>query len=79
MDEFSALEDNSDMDNVSDASAISSGASPLSSDKRASIYDFIATFEEKKRAKKRTNPEPKKDDNLISFSPLTSFIKEAQI
>ena len=79
MDEFSSLEENSDMDNVSDASAISSGASPLSSDKRASIYDFIATFEEKKRAKKRTKPEPKKDDNLISFSPLTSFIKEAQI
>ena len=77
MDEFSSLEDNSDMDSVSDASAISSGASPLSSDKRASIYDFIATFEEKKRAKKRVKPVPKKDDNLISFSPLTIFIKEA--
>ena len=77
MDEFSSLEDNSDMDSVSDASAISSGASPLSADKRASIYDFIATFEEKKRAKKRVKPVPKKDDNLISFSPLTIFIKEA--
>ena len=77
MDEFSSLEDNSDMGTTSDASAISSGASPLSSDKRASIYDFIATFEEKKKAKKRVKPEPKKDDSIVSFSPLTIFIKEA--
>ena len=79
MDEFSSLEDNSDMGSTSDASAISSGASPLSSDKRASIYDFIATFEEKKKAKKRVKPEPKKDNNVVSFSPLTSFINEAQL
>jgi len=78
MDEFSSLEDNSDMEGMgSESGAVSSGASPLSSDKRASIYDFIATFEEKKRAKKRVKTEPKKDDNLISFSPLTIFIKEA--
>ena len=78
MDEFSSLEDNSDMDGMgSDASAVSSGASPLSADKRASIYDFIATFEEKKRAKKRVKTEPKKDDSIVSFSPLTIFIKEA--
>ena len=56
MDEFSSLEDNSDMDGMgSDAGAVSSGASPLSADKRASIYDFIATFEEKKRAKKKNS------------------------
>jgi len=79
MDEYSTLEENSDMEGMgSESGAISSGASPLSSDKRASIYDFIATFEEKKRAKKRVKTEPKKDDNLISFSPLTTFINEAQ-
>ena len=78
MDEYSSLEDNSDMDGMgSDAGAVSSGASPLSADKRASIYDFIATFEEKKRQKKRVKTEPKKDDNIVSFSPLTIFIKEA--
>ena len=60
MDEFSSLEDNSDMDSVSDESAISSGASPLSADKRASIYDFIATFEEKKRARKELNQNQKR-------------------
>ena len=78
MDEFSSLEDNSDMGTTSDAGAISSGASPLSSDKRASIYDFIATFEEKKKEEKRVKPTPKKDDTIISFSPLTTFINEAQ-
>ena len=78
MDEFSSLEDNSDMDGMgSDAGAVSSGASPLSADKRASIYDFIHTFEEKKRQKKRVKTEPKKDDNIVSFSPLTFYINKA--
>ena len=78
MDEFSSLEENSDMEGMgSDAGAVSSGASPLSADKRASIYDFIHTFEEKKRQKKRVKTEPKKDDSIVSFSPLTIFIKEA--
>ena len=78
MDEYSTLEENSDMEGMgSDAGAVSSGASPLSADKRASIYDFIHTFEEKKRAKKRVKTEPKKDDSIVSFSPLTIFIKEA--
>ena len=78
MDEYSTLEENSDMEGMgSDAGAVSSGASPLSADKRASIYDFIATFEEKKRQKKRVKTEPKKDDSIVSFSPLTIFIKEA--
>jgi len=78
MDEFSSLEDNSDMEGMgSDAAAVSSGASPLSADKRASIYDFIATFEEKKRAKKRVKTEPKKDDSIVSFSPLTFYINKA--
>ena len=78
MDEYSTLEENSDMEGMgSDAGAVSSGASPLSADKRASIYDFIHTFEEKKRQKKRVKTEPKKDDNIVSFSPLTIFIKEA--
>ena len=78
MDEFSSLEDNSDMTQMEgNTGAISSGASPLSADKRASIYDFIATFEEKKRAKKRVKTEPKKDDNIVSFSPLTFYINKA--
>ena len=78
MDEFSSLEDNSDMSQMGgDTGAISSGASPLSNDKRASIYDFIATFEEKKRAKKRVKPTPKKDDTIISLSPLTFYIDRA--
>ena len=78
MDEYSTLEENSDMDGMgTDAGAISSGSSPLSADKRASIYDFIHTFEEKKRQKKRVKTEPKKDDSIVSFSPLTIFIKEA--
>jgi len=78
MDEFSSLEENSDMEGMgSDAGAVSSGASPLSADKRASIYDFIHTFEEKKRQKKRVKTEPKKDDNIVSFSPLTFYINKA--
>ena len=78
MDEFSSLEDNSDMSQMgNDTGAISSGASPLSNDKRASIYDFIATFEEKKRAKKRVKPTPKKDETIISLSPLTFYIDRA--
>ena len=78
MDEFSSLEDNSDMSQMgNETGAISSGASPLSTDKRASIYDFIATFEEKKRAKKRVKPTPKKDDTIISLSPLTFYIDRA--
>ena len=78
MDEYSTLEENSDMEGMgSDAGAVSSGASPLSADKRASIYDFIHTFEEKKRQKKRVKTEPKKDDNIVSFSPLTFYINKA--
>ena len=78
MDEFSSLEDNSDMSQMGgDTGAISAGASPLSNDKRASIYDFIATFEEKKRAKKRVKPTPKKDETIISLSPLTFYIDRA--
>ena len=78
MDEFSSLEDNSDMTQMEgNTGAISSGASPLSNDKRASIYDFIATFEEKKRAKKRVKPAAKKDDTIISLSPLTFYIDRA--
>jgi len=78
MDEFSSLEDNSDMRQMGgDTGAISAGASPLSTDKRASIHEFIATFEEKKRAKKRVKPTPKKDDTIISLSPLTFYIDRA--
>ena len=77
MDEFSSLEDNSDVISMgSDAATVSAAASPLSADKRASIYEFIATFEEKKRAKKRVKPTPKKkDDAIIELSPLTFFMR----
>ena len=77
MDEFSSLEDNSDMNQMgSDAAAASAGASPLSSDKRASIHEFIATFEEKKRAKKRVKPVSKTKDNaLLELSPLTFYMR----
>jgi len=78
MDEFSSLEDSSDMTSLgSDKGAVSAGASPLSSDKRASIHEFIATFEEKKRAKKKVKVVTKKDDTLIALSPLTSYINQA--
>ncbi len=51
MDEFSTLEDNSDMDAMSskESASVTSGASPMTADKRASIYDFIQKrFKQKK-------------------------------
>jgi hypothetical protein len=77
MDEFSSLEDNSDVISMgSEASSVSAAASPLSSDKRASIYDFIFTFEEKKRAKKKVKVVPKKKgEAILELSPLTAFMR----
>ena len=76
MDEFSSLEDNSDMAAMSakESASVVSGASPMTADKRASIYDFIHAFEEKKRAKKK--PKPEVDKNLAKLSPLVEFMEE---
>jgi len=77
MDEFSSLEDNSDMAAMSakESASVVSGASPMTADKRASIYDFIHAFEENKRAKKK--PKPEVDKNLAKLSPLVEFMEEA--
>ena len=78
MDEFSMLEDHSDMGDMDagEKASITSGASTMTVDKRKTIYDFIHAFEEKKRKKKRVKIEPKKDD-IVSFSPLTFYINKA--
>ena len=73
MDEFSSLEDNAEMGDATtgEKGTISAGASPLTIDKRASIYEFIHTFEEKKRKKKKIKADVS-NDNIVSFSPLIS-------
>ena len=78
MEEYSSLEDHVDMGEMgqSETQAVSSGASPLTVDKRASIQEFIFAFEEKKRKKKKVKP-VKEDDNIVSFSPLTIFLERA--
>ena len=78
MEEHSSLEDHVDMGEMSseDSKAVSAGASPLTVDKRVSIQEFIFAFEEKKRKKKKVKPS-KKDDNIVSFSPLTIFLQRA--
>jgi hypothetical protein len=79
MEEHSSLEDHVDMGEMSseDSRAVSAGASPLTTDKRVSIQEFIFAFEEKKRKKKKVKP-AKEDDNIVSFSPLTIFLERAQ-
>jgi len=78
MEEYSSLEDHVDMGEMgqSETQAVSSGATPLTTDKRASIQEFIQAFEEKKRKKKKPKP-AKKDDKVVSFSPLTFYIDRA--
>ena len=78
MEEYSSLEDHVDMGEMgqSETQAVSSGASPLTVDKRVSIQEFIFAFEEKKRKKKKPKP-VKKDDDVVSFSPLTFYIDRA--
>ena len=78
MEEYSSLEDHVDMGEMSseDSMAVSAGASPLTADKRVSIQEFIFAFEEKKRKKKKPKP-VKKDDDVVSFSPLTFYIDRA--
>ena len=76
MEEHSSLEDHVDMGEMehSETQSVSSGASPLTADKRVSIQEFIHAFEEKKRKKKKVK---KEDDNIVSFSPLTIFLEKA--
>ena len=73
MDEFSSLEENSDMEamGAKESASVTSGASPMTADKRASIYDFIHAFEEKKKSK------PEVDNTLAKLSPLVEFMEEA--
>jgi len=79
MEEYSSLEDHVDMGEMgqSETQAVSSGATPLTVDKRASIQEFIFAFEEKKRKKKKVKVD-KENDNIVSFSPLTIFLERAQ-
>ena len=79
MEEHSSLEDHVDMGEMEsgESKSVSSGASPLTTDKRASIQEFIHAFEEKKRKKKKVKTD-KEDDNVVSFSPLTIFLEKAQ-
>ena len=74
MNEFDSLEENSDTSSMESEDFISTGASPLTADKRATIYDFIYAFEEKKRKKKR--PKETVDSKLIKMSPLTIYFNE---
>ena len=79
MDEFSMLEDHSDVESMGkDAALVSSGATTMTVDKRKTISDFIFAFEEKKRKKKKPKP-VKEDDAAVSFSPLTFYIDQAQV
>ena len=79
MEEYSSLEDHVDMGEMGseESRAVSAGASPLTTDKRVSIQEFIHAFEEKKRAKKKAKV--KTDENIVSFSPLVSFMREANL
>jgi len=74
MNEFDSLEDNSDTSSMGSEDFISTGASPLTTDKRATIYDFIFTFEEKKRKKKRAKEIS--DSKITKLSPLTTYLNE---
>ena len=79
MDEFSMLEDHSDMGDMDagEKATITAGATTMTVDKRKTIYDFIHAFEEKKRKKKKVKVEKSKiNDDIISLSPLTPYMKE---
>jgi hypothetical protein len=76
MEEYSSLEDHVDMGKMEDSKSVSTGASPLTTDKRVAIQEFIFAFEEKKRKKKKPKV-AKEDENVVSFSPLTIFLEKA--
>jgi len=78
MDAHNSIEDNSDMENMTagEQSGIASGATLMTVDKRATIYEFIHTFEEKKKSKKKPKVvSKKKDEAILELSPLTSFMR----
>ena len=78
MDEYNSIEENSDMESMTsgEQAGIASGASLMTADKRANIYEFINQFEEKKREKKKPKAvSKKKDDAILELSPLTSFMR----
>jgi hypothetical protein len=64
------------MGEMEDSKSVSTGASPLTTDKRVAIQEFIFAFEEKKRKKKKPKV-AKEDENVVSFSPLTIFLEKA--
>ena len=72
MNEFDSLEENSDTSSMESEDFISTGASPLTADKRATIYDFIYAFEEKKRKKKK----PKTESSITKLTPLSIYFNE---
>ena len=78
MDAHNSIEDNSDMQSmtVGEQSGVAAGATLMTVDKRANIYDFIYQFEEKKRSKKKPKVvSKKKDEDILELSPLTSFMR----
>ena len=78
MDEYNSIEENSDMESMTsgEQAGIASGATLMTADKRANIYEFINQFEEKKREKKKPKAvSKKKDDAILELSPLTSFMR----
>ena len=81
MEEHSSLEDHVDMGEMgqNETQSVSSGASPLTTDKRASIQEFIHAFEEKKRKKKKvkTTNTDSDDDSIAQLSPLVHYMKES--
>ena len=48
----------------------------MTADKRANIYDFIHTFEEKNRKKKRARESDNNNDDIAQLSPLVSYMIE---
>ena len=72
MNEFDSLEENSDTSSMESEDFISTGSSPLTADKRATIYDFIYAFEEKKRKKKK----PKTESSITKLTPLSIYFNE---
>ena len=76
MDEYNSIEDYVDMGEMAgnEVSSITSGTSPMTADKRANIYDFISTFEEKKRKKKKAREVDKKNDDVAQLSPLICYM-----
>ena len=70
MNEFDSLEENSDTSSMESEDFISTGP-PLTSDKRATIYDFIYAFEEKREKEKTQRDSGHKTRKDVSFDNLS--------